>query len=326
MKDVLKVSSIWCYSSVQDSILVNLLKILSKKKIIFSSPNDADILFLGPYNLFKFDSRFFNYIKRKIKNKFFYKIISDYEKGISFRKTKPLTVYYSQENLRYDNIDADFYITHDLGSSKSNHFRMPAWKEYIDWSHLGIKREILKNHHSSRYGMYYSINKLTEPLGKEFLNKKRDVCFITSNLFEPKRSIYEIIKKSFNIDGYGAAFNKSIKNHSLSNFVKHDILKNYAFNLCPNNSIYPGYYEDRIVDAFHSNTLALTWVDSHVNFDFNTKSFVNLYDHIKDNYVEICNLLKDDLFLKKFVNEPLLYKSPDLDKEINFINNILSRL
>jgi hypothetical protein len=40
----------------------------------------------------------------------------------------------------------------------------------------------------------------------------------------------------------------------------------------------------------------------------------------------MCELLKDDIFLKKFTQEPLCFNKPNLDKEKKFINKIISIL
>ena len=132
--------------------------------------------------------------------------------------------------------------------------------------------------------------------------------------------------KNFNVDGYGPYFNKSIKNHNSSEFKTQNILKDYAFNLCPQNSLYPGYYTEGLVNAFVSKTLPVTWADKNINLDFNEKSFINLLDYTSSNYDEICQLMKDQYFLKKFVTEPLLFQKPDLKNEKLFVQKILSNV
>lgn len=66
-------------------------------------------------------------------------------------------------------------------------------------------------------------------------------------------------------------------------------MSNYKFNLCPHNSLYPGYYDEKITDFFHSGCLPITWCDSNVNHDFNSEAFVNLLVCMGDNYKNICN-------------------------------------
>jgi hypothetical protein len=136
--------------------------------------------------------------------------------------------------------------------------------------------------------------------------------------------MYSIISKNLTIDGYGPYFDKKIKNHNDSKLSKKEILKKYAFNLCPENSLFPGYYTEKVPEAFLCKSLPFSWMDNNVNFDFNEKSFINLLNYSKDNYLEIIHLLKDDSFLKKFISEPLLLKEPNLENEISFVKKIIN--
>ena len=49
-------------------------------------------------------------------------------------------------------------------------------------------------------------------------------------------------------------------------YFKFDILKEYKLNLCPANSIYPGYYIESIVESFDALCMLITWAD--VNFQW----------------------------------------------------------
>jgi hypothetical protein len=128
------------------------------------------------------------------------------------------------------------------------------------------------------------------------------------------------------VDGYGPFFNKNIKNHNLSNFLKIDILKKYAFNLCPHNSIYPGYYEEKVPESFLGGCLPITWSDENIKFDFNEKSFVNLNNYIAGGFKNIIEMLKDGNYLKKFTDQPLLLKEPNLETEKLFLDKIIKNI
>jgi hypothetical protein len=204
--------------------------------------------------------------------------------------------------------------------------RFPFWKDCLDWSILENIYRDKNTLNARRFGSYWNVEKLLNPLGEDFLKKRREFCIITSNLIEPKKSLYLKFSQHFKVDGYGPYFNKNISNHNNSDFKTYDILKKYAFNLCPHNSLYPGYYDEKLVNAFISKSLPFTWADKNINFDFNDRAFINLIDYAPSNYEEICSLIKDDYFLKKFSTEPLLLKKPDLDKEKKFISQILSKI
>jgi hypothetical protein len=308
-------------SDVKNTIIFHLIKILCKKKIIISNVDDCDLLFIGPYRYDSVKSKIF----RKFFNKKFFDSCSNFKKVLLRRKISPLKIFFSEENFRHNLINADFYITLDFGVYHKNHLRFPIWKNNIDWSREGIIRSNdVQN--AKRFGSFYKIEDLMSPLGSEFLKRKRNMCLFTSHLDEPRGSIFQYLSKYFIIDGYGSYFNPKIKNHNESNFIKMDIMKNYSFNLCPENSIYPGCYSEKIPDAFSAKCLPVSWADHNINIDFNRNAFVNLVDHVEDNYHTICNLLKDDSYLKKFIQEPLIVKKVNLDNEKVFVEKILSFL
>ena len=316
----LKISSLFGFNDWSSSVLIKLLGSMSKKKIEYVDPTMADILFIGPYDI--------NSIKRRVVSSLVKKINITQFPNIdiySFKRDyNPIRVYSSFENYRYGNIKADYYITPDLGVVNENHLRFPFWKDCIDWS---SSEDIFRDKNTGnavRFGSYWNLDQLLDPFGEEFLKKKKEFCIISSHLMEPKKSIYLKFSEHFKVNGYGPYFNKKISNHNSSNFKINDLLEKYSFNLCPHNSLYPGYYDEKIGNAFLSKSLPITWADKNINIDFNDKAFVNLIDYVSSDYEDICSLMKDEYFLRKFSKEPLLLKKPDLEKEKSFVLKILS--
>jgi alpha(1,3/1,4) fucosyltransferase len=317
----IKISFLWS-ENIKQSILFCLINSLSKKKIEIVPPANADLLILGPYDHSSFKRRCFNilnkrtkYLNEKFPNLDIYSLNRSY---------KPIRLFVSSENYVPIDFKYDFSITCSLGIVDDNHLRFPVWKDDIDWSYEGFYRENSSN--SNRYGSLYNINDLIKPQGKNFMEKKKNFCLFSSHLREPRKSLFTQINKSFLVDGFGPYFNKNLLNHNNNKFKKKDIMKDYAFNLCPENSLYPGYYTEKIPDAFLGKCLPVSWVDQNVDVDFNKKAFINMLDYTKDNYATMCELLKDDIFLKKFIPEPLCFSKPNLDKEKKFINKIISIL
>jgi hypothetical protein len=322
----LKVSFFGIYNILdsQNSVFFHLLKNLSKKKIEVVSSDKADLLIVGPYEAINIKRKVLDLILNKVNNTKLLNYFPNLDIYSLKRSYKPLRVFLSVENIHENLPKYDYSFNHDLGVTNPNHFRFPMWKDNIDWSHEGIFRE--KSLSSQRFGSFYKLEDLLRPQGSNFLDKKGNFCIFTSHMIEPRNSIYDQFNKSFIIDGYGSYFDKKIKNHNFSNIVKKEIMRNYSFNLCPENSLYPGYYTEKIPESFLGKCLPISWVDQNVSIDFNPMAFINLLDYSKNNYQEICNLLKDDYFLKKFINEPLLLRSINLNNEMTFVTRILSDL
>jgi hypothetical protein len=317
----IKISLLWTIEEdFKNSIIFNLIKNCTKKEIEFSSVAESDLLIFGPYE---------SYLKRKILNlaKKKFKLIENIFPNIDFyllkRRFQPIKVFMTHEK-DFTNIKYDFIISNHLGLNDENHLRFAFWKEMIDWSHLGISR--IPTNFIKRFDNFFNIKDLMSPFGNAFMKKEKKIAMICSDLSEPRKSMYNIFSKSFAVDGYGRYFDQTIINHNSSSFTKKEILKKYAFNLCPENTLYPGCYSEKVPEAFLSKSLPITWADKNINIDFNQKSFINLLDHTADSYQEITTLLKETEFLKKFIEEPLLLKEPDLIIETNFIKKILENL
>jgi HSP20 family molecular chaperone IbpA len=182
---------------------------------------------------------------------------------------------------------------------ENKHLRFPHWKEHLDWSHEGIKRDA-NSGNARRFGSFHKIEDLMIPQGEEFL-KKKNICFFTTHLNEPRKSFYLNFSKNFRVDGYGKYFDKSIKDHNSSHYKKKDIMKNYAFNLCPENSMNPGNYTEKILDSFIGKCLPISWADNNINYEFNQKAFINLNDYLSFDLQELFQSLRDESFLKKYL-------------------------
>jgi hypothetical protein len=317
----LKLSCLWI-PFFSDTVIYHLIRQLSKKKIEITSPSKADLLILGPYNLHTYTRKIFNSIKKRINLEKYFKNIDI----LSLRSYQPLKIFYCTENFSLDSYKANYYISSNLGvhEYENKHLRFPLWKDNIDWSHAGVKRDV-NTGNARRFGSFYKIEDLMMPQGEDFL-KKKNICIFSSHLNQPRKSFYLNFSKNFRVDGYGLYFDKSIKDHNSSKYKKKDIMKNYSFNLCPENFMYPGFYTEKIPDSFIGKCLPISWADNNINNEFNQKAFINLNDHLNSDMKELFQSLRDEKFLKSYTKEPLLLKKPSLEIEKKFIEKILFNL
>jgi hypothetical protein len=189
--------------------------------------------------------------------------------------------------------------------------------EVIDWSHEGIV-----GNHNPRYGELLKLERLQAPLGDQYLKRPQKAVLITSHLRGPRASCYALIKHHLPIDGMGPYFDHTIRDHHRSGFLKKDILQNYAFNLCPENGIYPGYVTEKIPEAFVAGCLPISLVDEEVNIDFNPDCFINLTKMITNKIDGLGMILKSKATLEKFAHQPLLLNIPSLTGVQKFVKKI----
>lgn len=274
-------------------------------KINWVSPIRADLVVYGPF--YDVNAPRLRWLPRVWRYRVS-ELFDAVENELLKRRLPPLTLFHTGENIRHNHIKADFAISHDLNISLERHFRLPYWMEVIDWSHEGIV-----GNSNPRYGELLQLEKLLAPLGDNFLKRAQKAVLITSHLREPRAFCLEALKKVMAVDGMGPYFDKEIKDHHQSNFRKKDILKNYAFNLCPENSAYPGYMTEKIPEAFMAGCLPITYVDIGVSVDFNPKAFINLYQFKSSDDQDVLGWMAIELKSHKYAEEALLLSKPKLN-------------
>jgi len=102
--------------------------------------------------------------------------------------------------------------------------------------------------------------------------------------------LLEAVKRQIEVVEFGRSFDSQIKNHLKSGFIKFNELQHFAFNLCPDNGMYPGYYAEKIPKAFMAGCLPIAWVDENVKLDFNPLAFINLAPMSANHFSEPGNI------------------------------------
>jgi len=84
-----------------------------------------------------------------------------------------------------------------------------------------------------------------------------------------------------NVDSGG-----KIKNN-LGYIVKDKLffLQQYKFTIAFENSSYPGYTTEKLLQAFVTNTIPIYWGNPLIHKEFNTNSFINCHDY--NNFEEV---------------------------------------
>jgi hypothetical protein len=238
--------------------------------------------------------------------------------ALGSRKSTPLTLFQSAENIRHDVYRADYSISFDLNIQSTTHFRLPYWMEMIDWSHEGVI-----GNQNPRYGQLLKIERLMQPLGNHFLKRNLEAAFLSSHIREPRKTLFDAVQKVIPVTGFGAQFNKNIEDHHRSGFLKYTLLQNFAFNLCPENGMYPGYYTEKIPEAFYAQCLPITWTDENVKIDFNPNAFINLAPMSWCNFAPLQEIIESHQLLAGYASQALLLNAPSILPFRDFIKRIL---
>lgn len=290
--------------------LVPLIIRSSGYQINWVDHSSADLLILGPF--FKTPVKRFRWLPKPLR---------PFALDIAHRMQslhRPLTLFQTAENVRHDQIPCDFAISFDLAVSSQRHQRFPYWMEMVDWSREGITGNT-----NPRYGRLLDINLMQQPLGKNVFNRPPQIAFISSHIQEPRKTLYEVLSSKLKVDGFGPAFDKSIRGHHNSGLNKYDVLRNYRFNLCPENGLYPGYYTEKIPEAFVAGCLPLAWTDTNVCADFNPNAFINLEPMAWQDFEPLKDIINSRIRLEFFAEQPLLLNTPSIEPMKDFLREIV---
>lgn len=230
---------------------------------------------------------------------------------------RPLTLFQTGENLRHNHIPCDYALSFDLVVDNARHCRLPYWMEMVDWHHEGVR-----GNQNPRFGKLLDLDRLMRPLGNVFMQKPRKAAIFASHLQEPRATLFNAVGRLLPVQGFGPVFDTAIKHHSQSNFTKLEVLRDFAFNLCPENSMYPGYYTEKIPEAFMADCLPLAWTDSNVAVDFNPEAMLNLAPMMAHNFEGLADELLSPDRLKRHADHALLSNRPTLQPIVHFLKNI----
>ncbi len=297
------------------SSLVPILMDFLGYQISWVKEAQADLVIQGPF--IKKDSKPFRWLPKPLRSSA--QSLKDQltTANSSLNVGNKIRLFQTSENIRPDITASDFALSFDLGFQDETHCRFPYWMEMVDWSKEGISGNT-----NPRYGRLLNIEQMMRPLGNQFLKRERQALLITSHLLEPRKTIYEAVNRILPVKGLGAHFNRDIKNHHQSGFVKFDELQQAAFNLCPENGLFPGYYTEKIPEAFLAGCLPITWTDHNVQIDFNPKAIINLEPMHWNQFAELPDLLLNEMRLAAFADEPLMLKRPSIEPVIEFLREV----
>jgi Glycosyltransferase family 10 (fucosyltransferase) C-term/Alpha-(1,3)-fucosyltransferase FucT N-terminal domain len=282
-------------------------------KIEWGGTQTADLIIFGPF--FDIFAKKYRWLPKPLRARFD-RLLNRQNSG-----HRALTLFQTGENLRHNHIACDYALSFDLAVDSPNHLRFPYWMEMMDWHHEGVT-----GNSNPRFGRLLSIDKLMQPLGSDFLTRPQHAAIFASHLREPRETLYKALSKVMPVHGYGPYFDANTAHHSTSNITKLEVLQNYAFNLCPENSLYPGYYTEKIPEAFMAGCLPVTWADSNVGIDFNAAAILNLAPLMIKNFEDILNLLTSKVLINSCTNQPLFNYKPTLLKHVKYIKNIIENL
>jgi len=224
-------------------------------------------------------------------------------------------IFFTGENVRPNFKRCDYSLTFDADEHEGKNFRLPLWYLYIDWFEVNsydnpdwlIPESYLYN-------------------DNEFTQKKKDkFCSIVyGKQIESRINAIQNISSNYKqVDVFG----KANPNYYLPDGEKYklDLISNYKFSLCYENSITPGYHTEKLLHGKVAGNIPIYYGDKSIGEDFNPDCFINAVDMSDEELIQkIIELDQSDNLYNKMAKEPIFTEKVSLDNIKDFLFKSLS--
>lgn len=239
------------------------------------------------------------------------------QNNLTFNNRNVIKIFYTGENRRAYNYHCHFAMTFDHDPNLK-HFRLPL---YV------IDNFVLSD--------LLNLPKISDIKRNATVNEKKGFCsFVVKNgVCEERNMFFHKLCNYKKVDSGGPLFNNMgyvLKRDNLENshFTKKTFLNERKFNICFENSSYPGYVTEKLFHALSYNTIPLYWGSPTVGLDFNPKAFISRHDFVSDEEMiqEVIRLDQDDDAYNEMLRQPIV--SPvnnffDLDRLNNWFLKVV---
>jgi hypothetical protein len=199
-----------------------------------------------------------NYFTRVLCSKYKVQISDDpdifffthpYNNDREYKKYKCHRVFLGWENERADWDISDYVLDSDFYNDNPRHKRWPVW---ASWNPE-------------------QLTKVKDIDG--FKRKKKFCCMVVSNANAKERiAFFNLLSKYKKVDSGGRFMN----NIGVDVADKMDFIRDYKFVISFENSSFPGYTTEKLIEPMRVNSIPIYWGNPEVAKDFNTASFVNI--------------------------------------------------
>ncbi len=203
-------------------------------------------------------------------------------------------IYYTGENTRPNFRECDYAISFDYDDYGGKNLRLPLYR----WR--GDLKDLCKKKHS-------------EVIAPQ---KTKFACMVVSNGSCAERNrFFELLNQYRQVDSGG----KYLNNVGGPVKDKMQFIKDYKFVLSFENSSYPGYTTEKIVEPMIVNSLPVYWGNPDIGRDFNTKSFINVhnYSSFERAVEEIVRIDRDEQLYLHYLSQPW-FKDNHFPEELEY--------
>lgn len=228
-----------------------------------------------------------------------------------------IKIFFTGENRRPWNYQCHHAISFDHLDGP-NFYRLPLYV-LDDW--VNVKKMNLP-----------SIQEIPQIKDSSLAN--RDFCsFVVANAgCKQRNDIFYELTSYVKVNSGGPLFNNIghvlPRDGTNAQKTKYDFLRKHKFNICYENSSWPGYVTEKLFHALYCQTIPIYWGSPTVALDFNENAFISRHNFDSDDDMIdfIFDLHQNDDKYMRMLEQPPVAKSNtrfDLNKFTHwFLNNV----
>jgi hypothetical protein len=190
--------------------------------------------------------------------------------NVNYNNRNCVKIFYTGENERPWDYQCHYSISFDHNEFEGRNYRLPLYVIY-DYD----------NHHRD-----VPNTSTIQRIPSDLLVKKDFCSFVVKNGGCQKRNEwFQILNSYKGVASGGPLFNNIgyvLPRGEQSVQAKLQFLNSYRFNLCFENTSYPGYATEKLYEALCAKTVPIYWGSPTIECDFNTKAFLNWHDYGND--------------------------------------------
>lgn len=184
-----------------------------------------------------------------------------------YRRYDLRRIFFTGENERPSSYNAHYSISFD--HTEGRNYRLPLYVIY-DWD-------------NKRKGVPHA-----ETAKRDYCTPNRKFCsFVVKNGgCDQRNNFFHKLNTYKQVDSAGPLFNNMgfvLERGARAVEAKAEFLPKYKFNMCFENSSYPGYATEKLYEALVFDTVPIYWGSPTIEVDFNPRAFLNWHDYQDDD-------------------------------------------
>jgi alpha(1,3/1,4) fucosyltransferase len=234
--------------------------------------------------------------------------------GVTWPRHPEKTISFIWENQRPDYERCRFSISSDFDSYGGRNFRVPLWYMQLQWP--GLERDQPASG-SQAWSSFEPLVRIESLLASRPISTDRPgfCCFVAANREPHRMFAVERLSTIESVDLFGPIAGKPFQGS------KYQILSQYRFNLCFENSTFPGYYTEKLLQSWVGGCVPLYYSDKWFVRDFNPRAAINRNDFASlEQFVEyVAAVNASPSKFDELLSAPLLVERPTIDPAVNFL-------